>query len=78
MKNERQFNWDSLIQPGVVVLGILGAVIPLHLSIREDVRAMDSKIEAHRVETNTILQAMRDDMRDFHGRLCAIEERNKK
>jgi hypothetical protein len=25
-----------------------------------------------------ILQGIQDEMKDFHGRLCAIEERNKK
>lgn len=25
-----------------------------------------------------LLQGMKDEMKDFHGRLCAIEERNKK
>lgn len=25
-----------------------------------------------------ILKEMKDEMKDFHGRLCAIEERNKK
>jgi len=37
---------------------------------RSDYRHMDAKIEAN-------LQAIRDEMKDFHGRLCAIEERNK-
>ena len=28
-------------------------------------------------ETNNILRAIQEEMKDFHGRLCAIEERNK-
>jgi hypothetical protein len=33
--------------------------------------------QAHREETNSILRAIQDEMKDFHGRLCAIEERKK-
>jgi hypothetical protein len=33
--------------------------------------------QAHREETNAILKAIQDEMKDFHGRLCAIEERNR-
>lgn len=43
---------------------------------------MDNKtqslIMAFREETSTNLKAIQDEMKDFHGRLCAIEERNKK
>lgn len=28
-------------------------------------------------KTTTLLKAIHDEMKDFHGRLCAIEERNK-
>jgi hypothetical protein len=56
---------------------------------RADIRHMDGKIEAHRTETNTILRAIQDEMKDFHGRLekqdmefrmrlIAIEERRGK
>ena len=29
-------------------------------------------------ETRTIIHSIQDEMKDFHGRLCSIEERNKK
>lgn len=28
-------------------------------------------------KTNAVISEMRSEMKDFHGRLCAIEERNK-
>jgi hypothetical protein len=30
------------------------------------------------LHTSSQIQAIQDEIRDFHGRLCAIEERNKK
>ena len=47
-----------------IVATNLGTVILLHTH-------QDAK-------TNAILQAIQQEMKDFHGRLCAIEERNKK
>ena len=56
----------------------LGTVIALYLH-------NDKKIDENRKETNDILKGIRLDinqfhegMRDFHGKLCAIEERGRK
>lgn len=73
-----RFNWESIAQPAVLLLGILAAVIPLHMSIRDDIRTMEQRMDTNRGETQAILQGIREDMKEFHGRLCAIEERNRK
>ncbi len=41
---------------------------------RADYRHMDSKLEA----TRELVRAIYDESKDFHARLCKIEERNKK
>ena len=38
---------------------------------------MDAKLEVIRQETAAQIEAIRQDVKDFHGRLCTIEERNK-
>jgi hypothetical protein len=45
---------------------------------RADYRALDIKMDANRIETRALIDAIHQEMKDFHGRLCAIEERNKK
>lgn len=64
-------NWQPLIELFVVLATVVGTTVPLYIHT-------DSKMMEHRKETNEILEAIRQDIRDFHGRLCAIEERNKK
>jgi len=63
------------------VLTILGGNMALFLwatkQSRTDFLHLDKKIEDHRRETNSILKAIQDEIKDFHNRLCAIEERNK-
>ena len=63
-ESKNRIQWQPLVELIVVLLTILGSTIPLYLHT-------DNKLEA-------AIQGIREDMRDFHGRLCAIEERNKK
>lgn len=65
-----------------VVIGNAAMIIPLFLWVRmesrADIRHMDNKIDLYRLETKTMIQAIQDEMKDFHNRLCKIEnERNK-
>lgn len=36
------------------------------------------EMREHRRQTTEILQAIQQEMKDFHGRLCAIEERSRR
>ncbi len=69
-----------------IVLGNAAFVIPMFLwnrsESRADIRQLDARLESTRElvhaihnETNANLQAIREEMKDFHGRLCSIEER---
>jgi len=64
MSEKQTIQWQPLVELIFVLMTILGSTIPLYLHT-------DNKLEA-------ALQGIREDMRDFHGRLCDIEERNKK
>lgn len=48
-----------------------GLIVWFRTESRNDWKHMDAKIDAN-------LQGIREEIRDFHGRLCAIEERNRK
>lgn len=48
-----------------------GLTIPLILWMRSESRNDWRHCDAH-------IKAIHEEMKDFHGRLCAIEERNKK
>lgn len=62
----------------MIVLGNAAFIIPLFLwnraESRADIRHMDNKLEA----TRELVHAIHSEVKDFHNRLCAIEERNKK
>lgn len=53
-----------------IMITNLGTVIALHMNL-------DKKLDENRKETNAILQSIAQEMKDFHGRMCAIEERHK-
>lgn len=48
-----------------------GLIVWFRSESRQDWRQMDAKLDAN-------LTAIREEIKDFHGRLCAIEEKNKK
>ena len=61
-----------------IVFGNLAFILPLWLwnraEARSDNRHMDNKLDAMRELTH----AIHLEMKDFHNRLCSIEERNRK
>jgi hypothetical protein len=63
--------WTQALTVFAIVATNLGTVIVLHCHT-------DKKMEEHRMETQNILKGISEEMKDFHGRLCAFEERNRK
>jgi hypothetical protein len=83
------FNIELIVSLIIIMATTLGTTIPLYLHANSQMNAnreeMNANIKAMREETNANIAAIREDisaiheeMKDFHGRLCAIEERNKK
>ncbi len=64
-------NWEQVLTIFAVIATNLGTIIALYCQ-------MDKKLDEHRREATSILLGIQQEMKDFHGRLCAIEERNKK
>jgi hypothetical protein len=63
------------------VLTILGGNIGLILwstrQARADFLHLDKKLDEHRKETNQIIRAIQEEIRDFHTRLCEIDKNKK-
>lgn len=61
-----------------VFIGNVAMVIPLFLwnrsESRADIRHMDTKLEAYRLETKAMIEAIQVEMKDFHKRLLEIEK----
>lgn len=64
------------------VLTIVGANIGIFLWLRSeasaDRRQMQDTAAADRRDILTLIREIKDELKEFHGRLCAIEERGKK
>lgn len=54
----------------VMVIGMLSVTVGIWVH-------QDKKIDEHRKETNDILKAIQEEIKDFHGRLCEIEGKRK-
>jgi hypothetical protein len=75
-------DWAQVLTVFAVIATNLGTIIALYIQL-------DKKIEENRKETNEIIRsnneannnvirAIQQEIKDFHGRLCIIEERAKK
>lgn len=65
-----QKNTDLIISLAVILVTTLGTNIGLYM------HASSQSYDMHK-ETGAQIQAIQQEMKDFHGRLCAIEERSK-
>ena len=63
--------WTQFV---IFFIGVFGLFIWNRTESRNDWRHMDAKMES----TRELVRAIHDEMKDFHTRLCVIEERNKK
>jgi hypothetical protein len=72
--NKMDWSW---LQPISYLIAIGVFIWHLRKDSKEDYIRMEHKLESWRAESNAMITAIREDMKDFHGRLCAIEERNK-
>jgi len=63
--------WTVILTGVGTVITIVGSNIALISWIRNDVKSFETEIRGWKEEINK-------EMKDFHGRLCTIEERNRK
>lgn len=61
----------------VLIISMTGMFFWSISESKEDKRVLMALMNENRIETQSTLNAIHTEMKDFHGRLCAIEERNK-
>lgn len=55
-----------------------GLIIWFRSESRADYRHLDAKMDISSRETKQLIESIKQEMKDFHGRLCAIEENRRK
>jgi len=66
-----KIDFTAVISLGMILITTLGTTIPLYMHI-------SSSTNEHLQGIREEIRCIQTEMKDFHGRLCAIEERNKK
>lgn len=69
---KRRIFWEPIIAASVLLMAILGVMVPLYIHSDNANRAL---IKETRESTEKQIEAIRLDVRDFHNRLCEIEQR---
>jgi len=78
VSSTQKINWDSIISLGVVMATIIGSTVPLYIHSTNQTENLRQSMEANARAIHEEIHAIHEEMKDFHGRLCAIEERNRK
>ena len=68
---KEKFNIELIVSLIIVMATVIGSTVPLYIHSTNQIDALRQSTENH-------LIAIQEEMKDFHGRLCAIEERNRK
>lgn len=71
---KRKIFWEPIIAASILLMAILAVMVPLYIHSDNSVR---SQIEAIRSDLVRFHEENLQEKHDFHGRLCAIEERNR-
>lgn len=65
--------WPFILE----IAGLMGGIATLFAFFLGPMFYLGAKIEGIRSELHQFKDEMHKDIKDFHGRLCEIEERNK-
>ena len=75
----------QFLQPLSYLVAIGVFIWYLRKDSKDDYIKLEQRLEAWRLESKedsrrieSIITAIKDEIKDFHGRLCAIEEKNRK
>ena len=60
--SDQKIQWQPIIELSIVLFTILGSTIPLYIHT-------DAKIDAAQARTDVVLNCIREEMKEFHGRL---------
>ena len=71
---EQRREFMDWVQFTLLFIGIGG----MFAWLRSDISLNRSEAAADRRDMLQIMRSIQDEIKDFHGRLCAIEERNRK
>jgi len=69
---------ETWLQIIALFLANASLVVWFRAESRADWRHMDAKMESFRAESSLLMREIQQEIKDFHNRLCSIEERNKK
>jgi hypothetical protein len=73
----KRFVWTDTLNLAMVILALAGLSLWNRTETMEEFRAIRMARDEDNRRTQDLLKAINDEMKDFHGRLCAIEERKK-
>lgn len=70
-------NTLNVIEFSVLIITLMGMFFWSISESKEDKRMLQAMMNENRIELQSMIGAIHSEIKDFHGRLCAIEERKR-
>lgn len=85
LAEKKKIFWEPLVASGILLMAILGTMIPLYIhsenETREQIKELSGRTEKQINElserSEKQIEAIRQDVKDFHMRLCEIQQSKK-
>jgi hypothetical protein len=71
-------DWTIILTSAGTVAALIGVNVTLFSWLRSDIKEIKTEAAADRRDILQLIRAIQHEITDFHGRLCALEERNRK
>lgn len=68
-------DWTIILTGLGIIIAIISVNFAMFSWLRSDIQDLKSEISADRRDILTIIRELQSEIKDFHGRLCKIEER---
>ena len=75
---DTNIDWTIILTGLGTILAIVGVNVTLFSWLRSDIKEIKTEAAADRRDILNLIRGIQEEIKDFHGRLCSIEERNRK
>lgn len=69
--------WTMLGVSSGLFVGAIGIIVSIFLSLKSDIKDIKTEAAADRRDILQLIRQIQEEIKDFHGRLCTLEERKR-
>ncbi len=69
--------WTILGVSGGLFISAIGIIVSIFITLKGDIKDIKTEAAADRRDILQLIRCIQEEIKDFHGRLCTLEERKR-